>query len=128
LRLGLKPKRQWRGVAERNVDMHRSRIRTAVTFLTVPAIAFFLMQVWGIGVLLLSWRDAPVSPRLGIGAFGVGLAAFLCSAPALAALSRSDIRGLPRYMLMAVHVLWFVIGGLILLAGLLIKIIFPLFQ
>jgi len=108
--------------------MHARKIRTAITFLTLPAILFFVMQIWGVGVLLLTWRDAPVSPRLGLGAFAVGSAAFLCSAPALAVLGRSEIRGLPRFMLIAVHVLCFVIGGLILLAGLLLKIIFPLFQ
>ena len=101
----------------------------AVTFLTVPAVVFFLMQVCTVAVLLLTWKDAaPVSPWLGSTAFGIALAAFLCSAPALVALSRSDIRGGPRYLLMAVHVLWFVIGALILLAGLFVKIIFPWFE
>lgn len=100
----------------------------AITFLTVPAIVFFLMQVCALGVLLLRWKDAPVSPRLGFIVVGVAVVAFLCSAPALAALSRSDIRGLLRCMLIAVHVLWFVIGGLILLVGLFIKIIFPWFE
>ena len=49
-------------------------------------------------------------------------------AAALAALRRSDIQGSRRYLLMAVHFLWFVIGGLILLAAVFLKIIFPLFQ
>src|SRR5688572_12311932 len=108
--------------------MHASRIRIAVTILTVPAILFFLMQGVAVGLLLLTRNDAPVSPWLGFTIFGAGLAAFLCSVPGLAALRRSDIRGLPRYMLMGIHALWLVIGGLILLAGLLIKVIFPLFE
>jgi hypothetical protein len=108
--------------------MHARKIRIAVTFLTVPAILFFLTQAGAVGVLLLMREDAPVSPWLGFIAFGVGLAAFLCSGPGLVALCRSDIRGLPRYMLMGIHALWFVIGGLLLLAALFIKVIFPLFQ
>ena len=79
-------------------------------------------------MLLVTLRDDPVSPWLSLTGLGVGFAAFLCSAPALAALSRSDIRGLPRYMLMAVHVLWFVIGGLLVLAGLVAKIFYPLYS
>jgi hypothetical protein len=108
--------------------MHASRFRIAVTFLTVPAILFFLMQGGAVAVLLLTRKDAPVSPWLGFITSGVGLAAFLCSAPGLAALRRSDIRGLPRYMLTGIHALWFVIGGLILLSGSFIKVIFPLFE
>jgi hypothetical protein len=108
--------------------MHASRIRIIVTFLTLPAAVFFLMQVCGVGVLMFTWMDGYVSPWLGFTAFGFAVAAFLCSAPALAALGRSDIRGLPRYILMVVHVLWFVIGGLILLVALFIRIIFPMFE
>ena|ERR1041384_164021 len=108
--------------------MHVSRIRTVVTFLTIPVVVLFLMQICAVGVLLLTWKDAPVSPWLGFTAFGVALAALLCSAPALAALSRSDIRGMSRYLLMAVHVFCFVIGGLILLAGLFIKTILPWYE
>jgi hypothetical protein len=108
--------------------MHASRIRVTVTLLTVPAIVFFLMQASAVGVLLLTRKDAPVSPWLGFTAFGVGLAAFLCSAPGLIALRRSDIRGLFRYMLMGIHALWLVVGSLILLAGLFLKVIFPLFE
>jgi|SRR5437867_2370276 len=107
--------------------MDASRSRTVIIFLTVPAIVFFLMQLGAIAVLLSTWKDSLVSPWLGVTGLGLAVAAFLCSAPALAALSRSGIRGLPRYMLMAVHGLWFVIGGLILLAALFIKIIFPLY-
>lgn len=108
--------------------MRASRIRIAVTVLTVPAMLFFLTQGGAVGVLLLTRKDSPVSPWLGFITFSVGLAAFLCSAPGLAALSRSDIRGLPRYMLMGIHALWFVIGSLLLLAGLFMKVILPLFE
>jgi hypothetical protein len=108
--------------------MHASRIRIAVAFLTVPAIGFVLMQIWAVGVLLLTWKDAPVSPWLGFTTFGLGVAAFLCSVPALFALSRSDIQRPFRYILIVIHAFWFFIGGLMLIAGLLIKIIFPLFD
>ena len=47
--------------------------------------------------------------------FGVAAAAFVCSLPALAALARSDIQGSLRYLLMAAHTLWFMIGGLYVL-------------
>jgi hypothetical protein len=86
------------------------------------------MQGGAVCVLLLTRKDVSVSPWLGFTTFGIGLAAFLCSAPGLAALRRSDIRGLPRYVLMGIHALWFVSGGLILLGGLLIKVIFPWIQ
>jgi len=103
------------------------RIRAAIAFLTVPAIFFFLMQYWALGVLLLTWRDVPMPPWLGYTVFGAAVAAFLFSAPALAALSRSDIQGLLRYLLMGVHVLWFVIGGLFLMA-LVVRVIYPFYR
>ena len=96
--------------------------------LTIPAVVFFLMQGCAVVAMVLTRRDDPVSPLLGFTAFGIAIAAFVFSLPALAAIARSDIHGPPRYLLIAVHTLWFTVGGLILLVGLCMKIVFPLYS
>jgi hypothetical protein len=98
--------------------MHAGKPRKAIALLTIPAAMFFLMQACALCLIMLTWRDSPVAPWLGFAGFGVAIAAFVCSLPALAALARSDIDAPLRYLLIAVHTLWFVIGGLILLIAL----------
>ena len=101
----------------------------AVGFLTVPALLFFPMQVCALAATICGLGDALLPSWMGFTAFGVGLAAFLCSVPALVTLCRSDIvSGVLRFLLIAVHALWFFLGGLLLLAWLTSKIVFPLTQ
>ena len=104
--------------------MEKNRTKLTVAFLTIPALVFCLIQAGAAGLLIWRWSDAPVPAWAGSVGLGVGLTAFILSAPALALISRSEIGGLTRYLLMAVHGLWFVSGGLILLAGLVLEV-FP---
>jgi len=99
--------------------MQAEKLRRVITLLTIPAVLFFLMQAYALCLIVLTWRDSPVAPWLGFTGFGIAAAAFVCSLPALAALARSEIHGPLRYLLIAVHTLWFVIGGLISLFALL---------
>jgi hypothetical protein len=108
--------------------MQAEKLRRIITLLTIPAVLFFLAQAYAIGLIMWTWRDNPVSWGFGFTGFGIAVAAFVCSLPALAALARSDIRGPLRYLLIAVHTLWFVIGGLILLFALLAFVVHPLYS
>ena len=98
-----------------------------VALLTIPAFVFVSMQGSALGLLMFTGRDEPVPPWLGFTGLAVAVAAFVCSLPALALTARSDIQGPPRYLLIGIHSLWFVIGGLSLLAALCMKIVYPLY-
>ena len=84
------------------------------------------MQLGALGVIVLTQSDPPMPPWIGFFGLGVAVAAFVCSVPALVMISRSQVEGPLRYLVMAVHVLWFVIGGLFLMVILLVKVVFPL--
>lgn len=99
--------------------MQARKLRRLITLLTIPAVLFFVMQAYAFGLIIWTWRDNPVSWGFGFTGFGIAAAAFACSLPALAALARSEIHGPLRYLLIAVHTLWFVIGGLTSLFALL---------
>jgi hypothetical protein len=108
--------------------MRAWKLRRTITLLTIPTVVFFLMQAYTIGLIMLTRRDHSMPPWLGFNGFGIGIMAFLCSLPALAFVARSDIQGPLRYLLIAVHTLWFVIGGLISLFALLMFVVHPLYS
>jgi len=108
--------------------MHSDSIRRLVVLLSVPASLYFLLQVGALVALLSGWGDKRLPSPLGSAVFALGLAAFLCSFPALVTLRRSSISGPLKYALMAVHSLWLVVGGLLLLTAVFLKILMPIVQ
>jgi hypothetical protein len=95
--------------------MSAGKLRKTITLLTIPTIMFLLVQLYAWGLIVWTWWDSRPISWPGFNGFGVAAAAFMCSLPALAALARSDIQGSLRYLLIAVHTLWFMIGGLYVL-------------
>ncbi len=108
--------------------MAPAQSKIALLLLSSPGLCYAVLLPWALCILLWEGRDTELPTALGFTAFGFGVAAFLCSVPALRILYRSDVQGWTRALLVTMHLLWLVVGGGLLAVLLALKVLFPLFQ